>query len=238
MKKYTFLLMLLALGTLTINVFSQINKPSNTDTIVVSTFQDSYVTATGNPNATVTNDYTMQSDSLGSYINGLSSVTSSIQGIGDWELDLLLSPTRKVFFDFGSATGTNIDGTAAPSSDAYPVRFLSQCSVRPGKRLQDLKIIDGAVHCPLNASMKVGADTYSLRFREVEFPGANDVAWTCTSSVDGTLTGKCNGWKMESSSGGSLARLLKITTVKGKTTTKSGSLFYFTFKVDIKTSGL
>jgi hypothetical protein len=237
MKKYTFWLMLLALGTLTINVFAQKNKPSNTDTIVVSTFHDTYVTATGDPNVTVTNNYTMRSDLLGSYINGANSATSSIQGIGDWELDLLLS-TREVFFDFSSATGTNIDGIAAPNSDAYPVRFLSQCSVRPGKRLQDLKMIDGTIHCPLNASIKVGADTYSLRFREVEFPGSTDVAWTCTSSADGTLTGKCNGWRMESASGGSLARLLKITTVKGKTTTKSGSLFYFTFKVDVKIPGL
>lgn len=41
---------------------------------------------------------------------------------------------------------------------------------------------------------------------------------------------------MESAPGeGSIARLLKITTVRNKETTQSGSLFYFTFKVDLRT---
>ncbi len=222
MKKHTFLLIILAIGTLTINVFAQKNKPSNSDTIVTSTFQD--IDSSSNL------FYTIRSDSAGDYVNGTSSVVSVIQGIGDWELDLLLSATRQVFFDFSSPTGTNINGVAPPSSGAYPARFLAQCSVRPGKKLQDLKISDGTIYCPVNAQIKVGSDTYSVRFRTVEFPGSTDVAWSCTSEVNG----KCTRWRMESAPGGSIARLLKLTTVRGKTTTKSGSLFYFTFKVDLR----
>ena len=224
MKKHAFLLILLAFGTLTINVFAQKNKPANSDTIVTSTFQD----------IDLTNNlyYTMRSDSGGDYVTGTASVASAIQGIGDWELDLLLSPTRRIFFDFGAEiSGTNINNIAPPASGVYPARFLSQCSVRPGKRLQDLRISDGTIYCPLNVRIQAGSAEYSLRFRTVEFPGSNDVAWTCTSEANS----KCTGWRMESAPGGSIARFLKITTAKGKITTQSGSLFYFTFKVDLKT---
>jgi hypothetical protein len=223
MKKINFLLILFVLGTLSINMFAQKNKPKNSDTVVTTTFQDI--------DLTTSLYHTMRSDAGGAYVNGTASVASAIQGIGDWDFDLLNSSTRRVFFDFGSSTGTNIDGIAPPSSGAYSARFLSQCSVRPGKRLQDLRISDGTIYCPLNVRIQVGSEEYSLRFRTVEFPGSNDVAWTCASEANS----KCNGWRMESASGGSLARLLKITTAKGKTTTKSGSLYYFTFKVDLTT---
>ncbi len=223
MKKSTFLLILLAVATLSINAFAQGNKPKNSDTIVISTFQD----VDSNSNLF----YTMRSDAGGDYVNGTASVASAIQGIGDWDLDLLNSSTRRVFFDFSSPTGTNIDNISPPASGAYTARFLSQCSVRPGKKLQDLRISDGTINCPLNVRILVGSEEYSLRFRAVEFPGSNDVAWTCTSEANG----KCNKWRMESAPGGSLARLLKITTVRNKTTTKPGSLYYFTFKVELRT---
>ena len=45
--------------------------------------------------------YRIQSDSLGSYKNGVGSVVSIVQGIGNWELDLLNSTTRKIFVDLG-----------------------------------------------------------------------------------------------------------------------------------------
>lgn len=227
MKKHAFLLILLALNSLTINVTAQKNKPvgSNTsNTIVTSTFQDI--------DTTTNLFYTMRSDGGGAYVNGTASVASAIQGIGDWDFDITASPTRKVFFDFGYPTGSNPDGIAAPNTGAYTARFLSQCSVRPGKRLQDLRIADGTVYCPLNVRIQVGSVEYSLRFRTVEFPGSNDVAWTCTAETNS----KCSSWRMESAPGGSPARLLKITTAKGKTTTQTGSLYNFTFKVELKTS--
>lgn len=224
MKKYAFWLILLAFGTLAINVSAQPNKPRRGDTSVTSTFQD--------VDQATSLSYTMRSDSGGSYINGTDSVVSIIQGIGDWELDLSSSPSRQVFFDFSSPIpGTNTQNVTPPSSGAYTVRFLSQCGVRPGKKLQDLRISDGTIQCPLNVRIVVGSEDYSLRFRTVEFPGSNDVLWTCTSEANN----KCNGWRMESAPGGSIARLLKITTVRNKITTTEGSLFYFTFKVDLTT---
>ncbi len=226
MKKHTFLLILLVLTTLATNTTAQ-NKPSRGDTIVTSTFTDIDTAANL--------FYTMRSDSGGDYVNGTASVASAIQGIGDWDFDLLQSPNRQVFFDFSSPiAGTNTDNVTAPGSGAYSVRALAQCSVR-GKKLQDLKLNGPSIDCPVNFQLKVGSETYSLRFRTVEYPGATDVKWSCTSSVNGTDTGACNGWRMESAPGGSIARLLKLTTAKGKITTKAGSLFHFTFKVDLRT---
>ena len=225
MKKYTFLLVLVMLGAATFEAMAQ-NKPSRGDTIVTSTFQDIDLTAS--------QFYTLRSDGNGDYVNGTDAVASALQGGGDWDFDLYLSPNRQVFFDFSSPKAdTNTDNITPPDSGAYSVRALAQCSAR-GKRLGDLKLNGPSINCPINFQLRVGSETYSVRFRTVEFPGSTDVAWTCTSSVDGTSTGACNGWRMESAPGGSIARLLKLTTVKGKTTTKAGSLFYFTFKVDLK----
>lgn len=222
MKKFTLLLILFTIAALSFEASAQPNKPKPGDALVTSTFQD--------VDQATNLSYTMRSDLGGAYKNGTASVVSIIQGIGDWELDLLQSSTRKVFFDFSSPIpNTNTQNVTAPSSGAYTVRYLSQCSVRPGKKLQDLRISDGTIKCPLNVRIVAGSQEYSLRFRTVEFPGSNDVSWTCTSEANS----KCNGWRMESAPGGSIARLLKITTVRNKITTAEGSLFYFTFNVNL-----
>ncbi len=62
------------------------------DTPVTSTINDfnSYTT------------FDIGSDGLGPYLNGTTdSVVSRIQSIGDWELNMLNSPTRRAYVNFG-----------------------------------------------------------------------------------------------------------------------------------------
>lgn len=70
--------------------------------------------------------FRIESDNLGSYKNGVNSVVSQIQAIGDWELDMLASPVRRTFIDFSDAVPGNDPNKSAPFSGAYvPVRFHS-----------------------------------------------------------------------------------------------------------------
>jgi hypothetical protein len=172
--------------------------------------------------------YRLQSDSLGAYQNGVSSVESIVQGIGDWELDLLASPTRRVFVDFGDPV---LDSNPnPPASGFYPVRFLSQCSAR-GYNLRNLAA-GATVLCPMIVAVDVGADRFSLRFNAVNFPGTNDVAWTCTAAA----SGKCTAWRLRSVSGETstvVAQLLKITIVRNRTTEEARGKFNFSFDVGL-----
>lgn len=176
--------------------------------------------------------YSMQSDLLGAYKNGTSSVVSIIQGIGDWELDMLNSSTRRVYVNFGDAVpNTNPNNLPPPASGYYPVRFLAQCSAR-GFNLANLA--QGAtVSCPVIVAVDVSGVRYSLRFNKQNFTGTNDVPWTCTS----TLSGKCSGWRMQSidpnGNGKVIAQLLKITTAKGKTVEEARGRYYFSFDMGL-----
>lgn len=221
MKKNILLTVLLILGFMSLNALAQ--KVSRTDTVVTSTIKDSdanYV------------PFGIQSDLLGAYSNGAASTISIIQGIGDWELDMLASPTRRVFFDFSQPVpNTNPSNLAPPANGYYTTRFLAQCSAR-GFKLTSLA--QGAtVSCPLIVAIDVSGVRYSLRFNKQTYLGTNDVPWTCTSA----LNGKCNGWRMQSldpnGNGKVAAQLLKITRVGTKTTEEARGKYYFSFDVSL-----
>ena len=74
----------------------------------------------------------VQSDQLGAYKNSRS-LESIIQGIGDWELDMVnfnSSPQRTVLIDLRDPVpGTNPGGLPAPFAHAQVrARFISKCS--------------------------------------------------------------------------------------------------------------
>lgn len=213
MKKNIVLLIVLTLSVLSSNLFAQKGKPKpNPNTPVISTIQDDD-----------SNIYNIRSDLMGSYQNGVNSVVSQIQGIGDWELDMLSSPNRTVNVNFDQPVAS---GNPAPPANAfYPVRFITQCSTNL------TTLTAGATQsCPLIVAINVGADRYSLRFYTANFPGTDNVGWTCNSQE---LSGKCNSWTMQSNPGGNVAQLLKITTAKGKTVNTSYGFYNFNFSVNV-----
>lgn len=71
--------------------------------------------------------YRIGGDSLGSYRNGVDSVVSIVQSIGDWELDTKSSNLRKVRIDLGDQVPGS--GPAPPFQSAVlPTRFISKCT--------------------------------------------------------------------------------------------------------------
>lgn len=213
MKKNIVLLIVLALSVLSSGLFAQKNGKPNPNTPVTSTIQDMDADS---------NFYSIRSDSMGSYQNGVNSVVSQIQGIGDWELSMLNSPNRTVYVNFDQPVSS---GNPTPPANAfYPVRFITQCSTNL------TTLTAGATqNCPLIVAINVGADRYSLRFYTANFPGTDNVGWTCNSASNG----KCNSWTMQSNPGGNVAQLLKITTSKGKTVNTSYGFYNFNFSVNV-----
>lgn len=169
--------------------------------------------------------FRIQSDNLGVYTNGANSVVSRIQAIGDWELNMLSSPVRRTYVDFGDPVNPSDPANSAPSSGSYPVRFLAQCPA-------DLRNLAAGVSqsCKMVVAVNVGADRYSIRFGYVAETG--QPLWTCNAAANG----KCSSWRMASDPNGAgkiAAQLYKITTSRGKETTTPIGKYYFSFGVNV-----
>ena len=207
---FTFIAAFLAL---TINVPAQRVK----DTPVTSTIENADQNFV---------PFRIQSDFQGSYKNGTDSVISRIQPIGDWELNMLSSATRRAFIDFGDPVAGNDPNKPPPFLSAYvPVRFLAQCG-------SDLRILanGSSQTCKMVIAVDYGADRYSIRFGYVA--GTSQTLWTCGAEAGG----KCARWRMTGNTDGTgriAAELLKVTTVRGKTVTESFGKYYFSFGVNV-----
>ncbi|MEO7658680.1 MAG: hypothetical protein ABIV48_03615, partial [Pyrinomonadaceae bacterium] len=116
MRKLVLLTLLFAATVINLNTRSEAAPPVR-DTPATSTINDSDGSLTF---------FRVQSDSLGSYMNGVDSVESIIQAIGDWELNATASAQRRVYIDFGDPVNPG-DTTAPFSSALVPGRFISKC---------------------------------------------------------------------------------------------------------------
>lgn len=213
MKRISIFTLILLLSLLTVNAIAGKGKPTG-DTAVTSTIQNA--DTNGVP-------YSIQSDGLGAYQNGVSSVKSIIQGIGDWELDLInTNSTRRVFVSFDQPLASGYP--APPFNGFYPVRFITQCSSNL------VNLAAGASQtCPLIVAVNIGSERYSLRFYSANFPGSDDVQWTCNAAANG----KCTSWTAQTNAGGNVAELLKITTTRGKTTNTSYGFYRYNFSIGL-----
>lgn len=141
------------------------------------------------------------------------------------------SPNRRIYVDLGDPVpNTNPNNLPPPFSTSYvPARFISKCVTN----ITTLGL-NSTTLCPLAIAMDYNAQRYAIRIEKVNYPGTQEVLWTCTS----TASGKCNKWKMQSDPNGQgkvAAQLLKITTVKGKTVEEKRGQYYFSFSVDVTT---
>ena len=132
--------------------------------------------------------YRIGSDSLGPYRNGVDSMQSIVQGIGDWELDALAASVRRVRFDFGDpVAGT---GASAPFGSAFvPTRFISKCA-QVGVFMPGMAVGE-QVLCPLAIALKYNNVGYALR-SSANYPGTESVVWTCLARN----STKCVSWRM------------------------------------------
>jgi hypothetical protein len=212
MRKIALAVLFLALTSASGTAFGQKLK----NTIVQSTIADSDANL---------RPLSIQSDLLGTYLNGSGSVVSQIQGIGDWELDMLSSATRRANVNFDDLVAdSNPNNLPTPMSGYHPVRFLTQCNAY-GYSLLNLTE-DQAATCGLVVAANIGTDRYSLRFYTKNFPGTDNISVTCTSVE---ASGKCSRWRTQNGTGKLIAQVYKITTVKGKQVLTDYGKYRFSF---------
>jgi len=173
--------------------------------------------------------FSIAGDNLGSYYNGVNSVSSIVQGIGNWVLDTKSSTTRSVRLDLGD----QVSGPAGPFTSAQvPVRILSQCAT-------DITTLalNATTQCPLNVSFVYGDITYGLRTGGPinEYSGTDPVTWRCL----GTNAGKCVSWEMipsGSHDGQTKSGMqLLIPATKPRNSDQLLGLYYFSFHIYVIT---
>ena len=179
-----------------------------------------------------TSPYRIQSDQLGTYANGIDSVVSIIQGIGDWEMDAKSSSVRRVFIDFGDPASS---GAEAPFGSAWvPTRFISKCTDR-GFKVRDMALGESR-DCPLATSFDFGGSTYRITMNHANFVSTNYVSWTCLA----TANGRCTGWEINPAGAqpsGELkarAQLIKVGTSRRNPDQFLGE-FFFSFRISVTT---
>ncbi|MEP6788008.1 MAG: hypothetical protein ABJB40_06220, partial [Acidobacteriota bacterium] len=177
MRKLVLLTLVFAATCLNLNVRSEAAAPLR-DTPATTTILD-IDPITGMV-------YRVGSDSLGTYQNGVDSVSSIVQGIGNWVLDTKLSPLRKARVDLGDPVPNS--GANSPFQAAtVPVRFISKCTTN----ITTLAV-NQTIPCPLAISIVYNGVTYALRAAEPTAPGTDPVSWTCLARN----TTKCISWSM------------------------------------------
>ena len=131
--------------------------------------------------------YRIGSDGLGNYKNGTNSVSSIVQGVGDWVLDTKPSTLRKARVDLGDPASPG--GNPPFQAAVVPVRFISKCGswgfFMPGMA------VGQQLNCPLAVSIVYNGTTYALRSSE-NYGGTESVRWTCLARN----STKCVRWQM------------------------------------------
>jgi len=204
------------------------------------------------PVTTAIADIGMQIRSDGALYTNSTDVQSIIQGVSaDWVMqsDFSTTSTRTVFVDFsqpiaGSCpTCPNGNPIALPSR-LYGTRFIAKCH-EYNNSMFTLPYLS-TMTCPMYTRVDVNGQNYRINMNPLSsaqayYPETNYVNVTCTSL---NSSGKCNGWQLEPSGTytpaggttlvrGNVGKLVKVTTVKGKTVDVDQGDFYFSFSIGL-----
>lgn len=170
-------------------------------------------------------------DGLGNYLNGVDSVSSIVQGIGNWVLDTNPSPLRRVRIDLGDPVPNS--GANPPFQAAFvPLRFISKCTTS----IFTLAL-GQSISCPLAiGAINYNGVTYALRSETTNYPGTDPVTWTCLARN----STKCVSWEMTPSAiqadgqRKNVMQLLKPATKPNQADQLLGR-FYMSFDVTVTT---
>ncbi len=188
----------------------------------------------------------LRSDGLGAYQNS-SSLSSIIQGIGAWVLDVKTprNATRQVYLDFSqpvAGSGPNGGAPIALPSGLYQVRIISKCNAY-GTTMQDLAP-GGTTICPLHIAFDHDGVGYALQMNpqsgdaDGSYAETEPARITCVTPASGA--GSCTGWTLtptgvlpDGTGLGNVAKLLRYQTSKGKTTKVEQGDFLFSFAIAV-----
>lgn len=183
-------------------------------------------------------NYRFQSDLLGAYVNAIDTVESVLQSGGDWRLDASTSPTRTMMLDFRDpVSGSNPLPPFLVGNVAAMTETKSYLLYGTGK-VAGMTGLNSTLITPYVVRFAVGGITYRILMNSVQYPQTNYARVTCIGVVSPT-NAQCNHWTIEPSvtqPDGQLkniAKLVRVTTSKGKTIETDLGNFYLSFSVDI-----
>jgi hypothetical protein len=182
----------------------------------------------------------IQSDGQGVYKHS-NSLQSIIQGIGDWELDMLnftSSPQRTILVDLRDPVPNSAPNGTTPTApfgyEKVRGRFIAKCSLYGG----NMQTMYGglSISCPLAVAFDQGGRRYRLAFNPENFPNEVDpVNVTCMNPVG---TAKCSQWRIEPSvvqTDGTMknrAKLIRVASSRKETDQDLGE-FYMSFAINV-----
>ena len=186
-------------------------------------------------------NYRIQSDLLGPYHDGMSSVVSQLQSGGDWQLDGLASATRSVMIDFRDAV---------PNSNPSPPFSLGQIAAKVetksyvlygNGKVSGMKGLNSTLITPLLLRFDLNGNTYRIWMSSQNYPETNYALVTCTGVLDpnNPETSQCNQWRIEpgvtqpDGQRKNISKLVRFYTSKGKTIEENHGDFYMSFAIDI-----
>ncbi len=189
----------------------------------------------------------VQSDQLGAYKNsasGKSKLQSIIQGLGDWELDMInfnSLPQRKALIDLrdpvpgsGPNGGAPVNPFGATGYQLVRARFISKCS-QNGIQMQTMQP-NTPYFCPLALAFD---DASGVRYRLNNNPtNYSETNWLQISCVGTDANSKCNQWKLEPSvtqPNGELKNVTKLVKVATKPNQSDQDMgdFYLSFAIHL-----
>jgi hypothetical protein len=182
----------------------------------------------------------IQSDQLGAYRNS-ASLSSLIQGAGDWELDMInfnSSPQRKALIDLRDPVpGSGPNGGAPTAPFAYQVvraRFISKCS-QNGINMRTMQT-NTPYFCPLAVAFD---DAGGVRYRLAGNPANfNETNWVQINCVATDASSKCIQWRIVPSATQlngemkNVTKLLKVATRPNQSDQDMGD-FYLSFGISL-----
>ena len=172
-------------------------------------------------------------DGVGAFQNGVNSVESIIQGIGDWVLNTRNSTVRSIYIDFGDPVSAG--QPVSPFTSALrPARMISKCA-STGFKIRDMQV-GQTRQCPLAIAFDYNGVGYRIAFNDTNFSVTDYVEWTCLGSANG----RCASWMMEPSAvygyeRKSIGQLIKLATSKRDPEQALGR-YYFSFRIYVALS--
>jgi hypothetical protein len=184
-------------------------------------------------------NYRIEGDGLGSYFNGVSSVSSILQGpSGDWVLDTTSSNTRTALLDLRYP----VPNSGAQQIFAYenlPARIIVKCHEAITGSFPAMKL-NQTLSCPTGIGFTYAGTDYGLGMHsgpnsDVDYAETNNPQVTCTA-VSST-TKQCNAWTIapiHQAAGGTVENIARLTKLGiGKNGTVNLGDFYVTFLFNV-----
>jgi hypothetical protein len=199
---------------------------------------DTPVTSTLETTGEITSstNYRIQGDGLGSYFNGVSSVSSILQGSsGDWVLDTTGSTTRTVLIDLRAP----VPNSGAQQIFAYenlPARIIVKCHEAIPSSFPAMKL-NQTLSCPTGIAFTYAGTQYGLIMSsgpnsDVDYAETNNPQVTCTA-VSST-TNQCVAWTITpiQQAGGTVENIARLRKPLRGGYANLGD-FYLTFQFNV-----